>query len=259
MFKTGFKKSLQIFTSLGYLLLPGTCILCQAPSKRSLDLCLACEHELPTLGNNCPQCALPLETHSIQLTCGQCLQHPPEFDRLQALYPYQMPIARLINDLKFHERLANAQILGMLFAQKMESVYSISPSPCPLPQVVEGKLEDKPDVIIPVPLHKKRLQERGYNQALELARPISKILNIPINYQLCQRIRNTQHQMGSSADERRKNLRGAFCVLGTAPTHVAIIDDVFTTGSTVNELARCLRTAGAQKIDVWTVARTILK
>ena len=253
-FKNGFKKSLQIFSSFGYRLLPGTCILCQAPSKRRLDLCVDCEQELPTLGNHCQQCALPLETDSTQLTCGQCLQQPPAFDRLIALYPYQMPVARLINDLKFHERLANAQVLGTLMARKLVDYYLISPSPCPLPQAVEGK----PDVIIPVPLHKKRLQERGYNQALELARPISKILDIPINYQLCQRIRNTQHQMGSSADERRKNLRGVFCVVGSVPKHVAIIDDVFTTGSTVNELARCLRTAGAKRIDVWTVCRTVL-
>jgi ComF family protein len=239
MFKNALKTSLQIFRTLGYRLLPGTCILCHAPSKRYLDLCLDCEQELPTLGNNCQQCALPLETDSMQLTCGQCLQQPPAFDRLIALYPYQMPIARLINDLKYHERMANAQVLGTLLAQRLHT-------------------ENKPEVIIPVPLHKKRLQERGYNQALELARPISKILGIPINYQLCQRIRNTEHQTISSAEERRKNLRGAFCAVKTIPTHVAIIDDVFTTGSTVNELARCLRTAGAQRIEVWTVCRTVL-
>jgi ComF family protein len=246
MIINGFKKSLQIFTSIGYLLLPGTCILCQAPSKRQLDLCVDCEHELPTLGNNCHQCALPLETESTTLTCGKCLQHPPAFDRMVALYPYQMPLARLINDLKFHQRLANAQVLGTVFAQKLRNYYF--PSPCPLP-----------DMIIPVPLHKSRLKERGFNQALELARPISKKLGIPINYQLCQRIRDTQHQTVISAEERRKNLRGAFCVVGTVPEHVAIIDDVFTTGSTVNELARCLRTAGAQQIDVWTICRTILE
>ena len=258
MFKTGFKKSVQIFSTLGYLLLPGICILCHAPSKRRLDLCLDCEQELPTLGNHCQHCALPLETDSTQLICGQCLQQPPAFDRLTALYPYQMPIARLINDLKFHDRLANAQVLGTLMARKLVGAHCVRPhlghaqhAPTIIP-------ESHPDVIIPVPLHKKRLQERGYNQALELARPISKMLDIPINYKLCQRIRNTEHQTIISAQERRKNLRGAFCAVNSVPAHVAIIDDVFTTGSTVNELARCLRTAGAKKIEVWTVCRTVL-
>lgn len=259
MFKNKLKTSLQIFSKLGYRLLPSTCILCQAPSQRCLDLCLDCERELPTLGNNCQQCALPLETDSMQLTCGQCLQQAPAFDRLIALYPYQMPIARLINDLKYHERLANAQVLGTLLAQQLVGAHCVRPHlghAQRAPTIVSNPL---PNIIIPVPLHKKRLQERGYNQALELARPISKILDIPINYQLCQRIRNTEHQTISNAEERRKNLRGAFCAVNTVPAHVAIIDDVFTTGSTVNELARCLRTAGAQKVEVWTIARTVLK
>jgi ComF family protein len=243
MFKVALKKSLQTFSALGYRLLPGTCILCQAQSKRPLDLCFDCEQDLPMLGNCCQQCAMPLETNHSLLTCGQCLQTPPDFDRIIALFPYQMPIARLINDLKFQQRLANANVLGTLFAKRLATHYSSS---------------TLPELIIPVPLHKERLKERGYNQALELARPISRILDIPINYQLCQRIRNTEHQTVVGALERRKNLRGAFFTVKSVPAHVAIIDDVLTTGSTVNELAKCLRTAGATQIDIWTIARTIL-
>lgn len=237
------KTSVQMFQDFGYLLLPGICILCQAASKRRLDLCLDCEHDLPTLGAYCQQCALPLESTVNTLLCGQCLQKRPLFDRLIALFPYEFPVTRLINDLKYQERLVNAKVLGSLLAEGLKNYYS----------------KNKPSMIIPVPLHKSRLKERGFNQALELARPISQQLNIPINYKLCQRLRNTEHQTVMSADERHKNLRGAFCALTPAPKHVAIIDDVVTTSATINELARCLRTAGAEIIDVWCVARTVLK
>lgn len=254
------KKSVQIFRGFGYRVLPGTCILCHAASKRHLDLCLECEQDLPTLGTHCQQCALPLETAGNNFLCGQCLQQPPVFDRLVALFPYQFPVVRLINDLKFHDRLVNAKVLGNLLAERLRNHYLPSPYPPPLcPWVQTVDLESKPSMIIPVPLHRSRLKERGYNQALELARPISQQLNIPINYKLCQRLRDTQHQTAMSAEERHKNLRGAFFALTPVPKHVAIVDDVVTTTATVNALASCLRTAGAETIDVWCVVRTILK
>jgi len=117
-----------------------------------------------------------------------------------------------------------------------------------------------PEIIIPVPLHRTRLRERGFNQALEIARPIARSLSIPVDYKSCERVRKTSAQSLLPAAERRKNIKGAFRVTRPiAARHVAILDDVMTTGHTVQELAATLRKAGVERIDVWVVARTSLQ
>ena len=118
---------------------------------------------------------------------------------------------------------------------------------------------DLPDVLIPVPLHKLRLLKRGFNQAYELGAYASRLLKIPMRTNGLERLRNTQAQSGLTRKQRRRNMRGAFYWQGSGKPgqHVALIDDVMTTGTTVNECARVLKKAGAKRVDVWVAARAI--
>lgn len=228
-------------------LLPPTCVLCGDPADSTLDLCSACAVDLPWITAACQRCAYPLAQESTNsLHCGTCLQSPPPYTRTMSLYAYQPPLNRLITALKFHRKLSYAKLLGELMATQLRTRWYHQQS--------------LPEVIIPVPLHQTRLRERGYNQALELARPAAKQLGIPLDTRSCQRIRATLPQSDVMAHQREHNVQDAFAV---APSfrakHVAIIDDVITTGHTVSELSRTLQHAGVEKIDVWCVARTPLK
>lgn len=217
---------------------PPTCLLCGADGAAELDLCQGCLAALPKLTSACTSCALPLPDSANPQICGQCLQHPPSFNRTQALFRYEQPVAGLIQQLKFNGHLAIARSLGELLAQQL------TPDPV------------LPDAILPVPLHSQRLRQRGFNQALELARPLARRFGLPLLTRCCQRTRATLAQTALSAQQRRKNLRGAFQVMQPLPAkHIAIVDDVMTTGQTVNELAKTLRKAGAERIDVWVCAR----
>ncbi|MCW8972512.1 MAG: phosphoribosyltransferase family protein [Gammaproteobacteria bacterium] len=144
----------------------------------------------------------------------------------------------LLQRLKFNHRLELAPLLGGLMAEAV--------------QEVAGTL---PELLLPVPLSPARIGERGYNQALELARIVSSRLATPLDWQHCQRVRHTVAQTSLKRDERQSNLRGAFAVRGELPSHVAIIDDVVTTGATVSEFAKTLRQAGVREVEVWACAR----
>ena len=197
----------------------------------------------------CYQCALPLHgtTAVPSPLCGHCLKGPPSYDHTFSAFQYAHPVDHLIHVLKFNRKLAIARLLGELMAQQLtKRARSISSPP--------------PQLIIPVPLHAARLRERGYNQATELARPIARALNIPIDYQHCQRQRATAIQSDLPASERSRNVKGVFSVVKKLPAHhVAIVDDVMTTGATVAEFATTLRSAGVEKIEVWVCARAALK
>ncbi len=221
-------------------LLPYTCVLCHHTSNRYQDLCADCYKTLPWLQQHCLRCAIPLFT--TDQICGHCLQKTPPFDATHALFLYQPPITQLILELKFKQSLINAQILGeLLTTQIQQNWYQTTPLP---------------DVIVPVPLHPERLKERGYNQALEIARPISKLLKIPINTTTSQRIKATTPQTILSANERRQNIKNAFTVTrDLAHQHVAVIDDVITTGCTISEFCKTLKQSEVRTIDVWCCAR----
>lgn len=177
-----------------------------------------------------------------QPLCGACLTSPPAFDKTHTLFPYRDPIMQLIIKLKFGGALSHAQTLGQLMAKKIRGEWYLN--------------QALPDIIIPVPLHAKRLRERGFNQALEIARPISAQLNIPIDTKGVKRIRHTAAQSGLTAKERKQNIKNAFNVNGSyADLHIAIIDDVVTTGQTMRELCQTLKNNGCKRIDVWCCAR----
>lgn len=221
-------------------LLPFTCVLCGANSKISQDLCDDCKNDLPWIKKSCLHCAQPLE--SIVTECGECLKNPPTYDNTHALFFYASPIDKLILRLKFHHQLLYARVLGELFAEKLIKIY------------YEKSL---PEIIIPVPLHRSRLRQRGFNQSLEIAKPISKKLKIPIDIKHCQRIRATEAQSLIPATQRYQNVKSAFAIAKNfSVKYVAIIDDVMTTGNTVNELSKQLRKNGVEKIDVWCCARS---
>lgn len=198
---------------------------------------------MPWLTHCCQLCAVPLAAQSQSAYCGACLQQPPIFHQAHALFLYSTPVNRLIWDLKFRHRLAVAQVLGYLLAEQMAVYYA--------------QQTCYPDVLIPVPLHRNRLRERGFNQALELARPISKQLKIPLDFTVCKRIRETATQTGLSAKERAKNVKHAFTLQKQLKAqHVCLIDDVMTTGHTIAALSHSLQRQGTTRIDVWCSARS---
>lgn len=212
-----------------------TCVICHRTSNQTIDLCSDCETELPFITHACDVCGLPLNA-PIDI-CGACIKNPPPFDETFALCHYRSTARFLINRLKFKHQLAVSKILGLLMAKYVT-------------------FTKKPDYILPVPLYIKRMRERGFNQSLEIARVLSQKLKIPLNTTSCQRILNTPSQITLSAAVRKKNIKNAFKIISPTKTnHVAILDDVMTTGSTVKEIAILLKNKGVKKVSIWCCAR----
>jgi ComF family protein len=217
-------------------LLPWRCLLCGDAGVDGLDLCAACAAELPRNTSCCARCALPLATPAA--SCGLCQRKPPPWDGAWAPFRYGWPLDRLEARYKFGRDLASGRTLATLWQR--------------LPPPVA-----RPALILPVPLHRARLRQRGYNQALELARPLGRVLDVPVRHDLLQRGRATLAQTELDALARRRNVRGAFTLRQGAalPAHVALLDDVMTTGATLAECARVLKRAGVARVDVWALAR----
>lgn len=184
----------------------------------------------------CARCALPLDAPAP--LCGRCIKHTPPWDAAWVPFRYEWPLAQLEARFKFAGDLAAGRTLSLL--------WSMSRAPI-----------DPPEAIVPVPLHHSRLRRRGYNQALELAKPLAKHFGIPLLRDGLRRSRATDAQTELTALQRRRNVRGAFeaNVDGAVPTHVAVLDDVFTTGATLAECVRVLKRAKVQRVDVWALAR----
>ena len=226
-----------IQTVLSYIL-PPHCILCGDKGVKNRDLCDPCYGELPKNSPRCYQCASDFgKSNSIGL-CPNCLANPPAFDETFAPFLHHRAIRYLILQLKFHHHYPSARLLGDLVADYLE------------------KTAELPDCIIPIPLHKNRYQERGFNQSIEIARIVANRLKLPLDSHSCIRHRDTAHQVGLTGEQRNENIKNAFSILPTFNVkHVAIIDDVMTTGSTVHELALALKMAGCQRVQVWVCAK----
>ncbi len=217
-----------------------SCVLCGSPSEKNSCLCQPCLEELPFIEQACKTCGLPT-TESV-IRCGACITVPPLNNIAVILLQYVAPVDHLIKNMKYHNQLAIADLLGQLLADKIKS-----------------QPDDLPEQIIPVPLHNSRLQTRGYNQAVEIARPVSKALNIPVNLTSCLRNRATEPQVELPHEERQSNVKNAFEIIHqTNVKHVAILDDVMTTGSTMNELTRILLNSGVERVDIWACTRATL-
>ena len=220
---------------------PTRCLLCDLNSDNGRQICIDCNDTLPVYQTGCKRCATLLEIKAPGMLCGDCLRQPPSFDKILALFYYQAPISTFIWQLKFHHNLGVAR----LFAD--DWIYFLR-------TFLMGST--LPDVIIPVPLHHERLKERGFNQALEIAKPIGKYFNIPVDTKTCIRIKNTRAQSSLPARKRKHNVNNAFG-LSYTPTakHIAIVDDVVTTGNTISEISALFRKSGVSRIDVWCCAR----
>ena len=222
------------------LLAPPRCHACFAPDALG-PLCTPCTDALPWNEHACRACALPVGPGPAGRACAACLTEAPEQDRAWAAFTYREPVSRQVVDLKFHGRLAPAHVLGAVMAARLAR-----------------RPEPLPELLIPVPLHASRLRRRGYNQAQELGRELSRRLAIQLLPGAAARRRATGEQTRLEASARRRNVRGAFAVTAQVRgRHIALVDDVMTTGATVAELAAAARQAGARRIEVWAVARAI--
>jgi ComF family protein len=220
---------------------PSSCTLCGAPGMQTWDICEACFNSLPINELACTRCAIPLTEGNIGV-CGQCLQQPPLYQRCLTAWRYEPPLDYFIQHLKFNKDLVFARLMAALFAEYLEKFYA--------------KQVDKPEVIIPVPLHNKRLRERGFNQSVEIAKVIARQLNIPLDLTACARPKMTQPQAELPAEERKRNIKGAFTFNPSAAyQHIALVDDVMTTGHTINELTNTVQKVSKSAIDVWVCAR----
>jgi ComF family protein len=227
----------RLFQALEDVVLPSFCLLCGAPSGRA-PICAACAADLPPLPE--PRCPICQEATPDGMPCGACQKHPPHFDRSIALHSYAFPLDRLILELKYHARFGLARAWGQELAARLAA------EEC-----------HETGRIIPLPLHAQRLAERGYNQALEIARHLARATGMRLDAESLVKHRATQPQSASDLKMRHKNIRNAFtCRNDLQGARVWLVDDVLTTGATLNEAARTLKLHGAREVLAVTVART---
>lgn len=220
-------------------LFPARCVLCLDPGQPpSFDLCGACEDDLPRDLPACTGCAACLPQADAFL-CADCLQRPRDFDAAFAAYRYEHPVDWLVRRAKYGGDIATARVLGTLLGRRLRAGHVLH---------VEA--------LLPVPLHRGREARRGFNQAIEIAQAAAREVGLPVVCDTGRRWRDTAGQAGLDAAGRRANVRGAFdLVRPLRHRRLAIVDDVLTTGSTAEELARVLKAAGAEWVEVWAVAR----
>ena len=208
--------------------------MCQAASGGGL-LCQACARELPSSASACPRCAAPGTGNA---ECGACIADPPHFDASYAAFVYAYPVDALIQALKYRGQLPLAGLFAQALYRRLGGARGV-------------------DLIVPLPLHPQRVAERGFNQAAEIAKVLSRLCGIAMDAQLAQRARNTAPQTALPWHERATNMRQAFaCGRDLAGMRIAVVDDVMTTGATLDEFARTLKRCGAARVENWVVART---
>lgn len=215
--------------------LPLRCLVCGDPGSDSLDLCRACHGDLPWNDHACLLCALPLAEGEPTGICGKCVATAPRQQAAAATFVYAPPIDQLLIRFKFHQDLAAGRLLSQLMLQRV-------------PPWLDAPLA-------PMPLHTRRLRRRGYDQALELTRPLAKEMCVPLWRDLV-RNRATAAQSELDAASRQHNLRGAFTVGATPPDKLILVDDVMTTGATLDAALRALEEAGLTHAAFWVCART---
>jgi ComF family protein len=225
----------RMLTAFSWALLPPRCLLCHQPGMPQSDLCQLCFEGLPRNRLACRRCAEPLAVNAE--LCVGCQQEEPAFSKVLAPFTYQYPMNVILPRFKFHQDLAAGRVLAEVFSRVLET-------------------NDLPQALIPVPLHLSRLRQRGFDQALELAKTLSSQLQIPVYANALKRIRATQAQSELDAKARQRNCRHAFITnTNSIPPHIALVDDVMTTGATVRECASVLLKAGVKRVDVWVIAR----
>ena len=213
---------------------PPVCQLCGGRGVGP-DICVGCYRDLPRNRQACPVCAVPVASPG---PCSRCLLEPPLYDRSHAPFLYVFPIDRMLQRLKYGRYLPHARLLGEMTGHLLRP------------------LEDRPEAIVPVPLHRRRLRSRGFNQAREIGAAVARVTGIALRDDVCRRVRDTRPLWVLNPGQRRRELRDAFECPRPPPAHVALLDDVLTTGSTADAAARTLRRNGARMVQVWSVARS---
>lgn len=231
------------------LFLPHQCQLClrPLPGQQPISLCLDCENELPWQPPGCPRCGLGGATVVPGHTCcTHCERSPFPFHLCTALFEFTAPIDRMIRRFKDHQDFVAGRTLCRLLAEQFVRLHQEA-----------GRA--LPDALVPVPLHRRRLRERGFNQSRLLADAVSRYSNLPVAHRLCLRRQQARDQRSLGRGERYRNMDGLFVPRAgrrlPAPWHVAIIDDVVTSGATASAMTRLLQRMGAHRVDVWCLAR----
>lgn len=221
-------------------LLPRPCIKCAAPlSRASHPCCEDCYLGMPFQAPSCQQCGQTMAAD--QDVCGRCLVTPPAYDACFCPFSYAPPVDHQIRSFKYHDRPELAKILAQLLSREIDNMA--------IPM---------PDVLLPVPMHTSRLRKRGYNQSLLLAQELGKILGIDVNRKALIKKHKTTPQADLNLKQRTKNLAGSFALRHPIEAkHVAIVDDVVTTGSTVAEIAKTLKRNGVDYVQIWGIAHTV--
>ncbi len=240
-------------------LLPGECALCGGDSPT--PVCDRCSSSLRQFaGARCMRCAIRLPDHAVaDRCCMRCLHEQPSYDRTITLTDYAPPLDRLLLDLKFRAQLPLAAVLGEMLGSAVAAITpDIAPATAP---VTAPDISHRPKglVLMAVPLSQARLTERGFNQAHEIARAVARVLNMPLTRDACARVRDTEAQASLTMHERQVNMRGAFAVLqrqAVAGNAILVVDDVMTTGHTLEAFAACLKRNGAVHVTNLVVART---
>ena len=219
------------------------CVCCHRSGMKMLGsrvmLCQDCFELLPWMDASCIQCGRVMATHLLQRLCGRCLLHPPHYDATHAVFNYTHRVPQWIAMLKFSQQLYIAKLLGACMWQRAHRMK------WPVP-----------DAFLPVPLHAKRLRFRGFNQSLLVALVVARFFKRPVLRHHAVRVRYTEPQVQLSVHRRKTNVSKCFSVVKKVPyQHVAIIDDVMTTGHTCEQLAVALKQSGVKKVSIWCCSR----
>ena len=230
--------------SLAYRLIPPRCVVCDLqPAAMAGSICTQCEADFFAAKTaRCERCAirLPEGPSGTGRVCGRCIADVPHFDATTALADYASPVDGMVTALKFTARLDLAQFFGKLLARRLSMALSMNES-----------------IVIPVPLAYERMRQRGFNQSHQIARALATATGQRLATDRLLRVRHTPPQQTLALNERRRNIRGAFAIEGSLRgQHIFVVDDVMTTGSTLDEVARVLKQAGAARVHNLIVART---
>ena len=225
----------QINSITHLLRLSTDCLLCHIPHRDRFAVCARCDQSLLMLGPSCQTCASPIPDSTVAW-CGACCFEKPSIDHVYTVYRFEEPLRTVLHEFKYHEGLYLTSYLSKLMQQALPNAYTT-------------------ECLIPVPMHPKQLKLRGFNQSILLAKYLSSQINYPVDLQCCKKIINTPKQATLDAKTRRQNLENAFYISAIPYQHVTLVDDLITTGSTANEIAKRLKQAGARRVDLICCAK----